>query len=317
MIRVGLLATFALLAACSETPAPGEGATVAAPPMDTLVTADWLEQHLDDPDLVVLDCTVLVEQAEDGGLNNLSGRPSYEAGHIPGAGFADLMGDLSDTESSYHMALPTPEQFAAAMGRLGVGDDTRVVLYDDFNSVWAARVWWMLRWIGFDRAAILDGGLKAWKAGGRTLSTEPVAPPERRLTVQVRPELIADRAEVLASIDQESVTLVDSLPAGHYRGEWTLYDRPGHIPGAANVPATSLLDEEGRFRQSGELEALFSGDRDARIITYCGGGVAASLDAFVLTRLGFTDVAVYAASLQEWAADPDLPMETATEFDQF
>jgi thiosulfate/3-mercaptopyruvate sulfurtransferase len=316
MVRGGLLATFALLVACSKTGTPEGGESVAASPMDTVVTADWLEQHLGDPDLVVLDCHVLVEQAEDGGLDNLSGRPSYEAGHIPGAGFADLMGDLSDSESPYHMAFPTPEKFAAAMARLGVGDDTRVVLYDNFNSVWAARVWWMLRWIGFDQAAILDGGLEAWKAGGRTLSTEPVARPERRLTVRLRPELIADRAEVLASIGAESVTLVDSLPAGHYRGDWTLYDRPGHIPGAANVPATSLVDDDGRFRQSSELESLFTGDRDARIITYCGGGVAASLDAFILTRLGFTDVAVYAASLQEWTADPDLPMETATEFDQ-
>jgi thiosulfate/3-mercaptopyruvate sulfurtransferase len=281
-------------------------------PIDTLVTTEWLSQHLDDPDLVVLDCSVHIEMEEGGGYQILSGRADYDAGHIPSAGFADLMGDLSDGESTFRFAVPAPEQFAAAMGALGVGDDSRVVLYDASGSAWAARVWWMLRWVGFDRAALLDGGLGTWTAEERPMSTEPVSRQARQLTPVPRPELIADRDEVLAAIDDEGVWIIDALPAESYRGEMNMYDRPGHIPGASNIPAFALLDETGRYRSHEELEAMHDRDRDTRAITYCGGGISASSNAFVMTRLGFTNVAVYTASLQEWAADPALPMETDT-----
>lgn len=280
--------------------------------MDTLVTTDWLSRHLEDSDLVVLDCTVLVEGDGDGGFRSVSGRADYDTGHIPSAGFADLTGDLCDGNSPLEFALPTPEQFCSAVGALGVGDDSRVVLYDGMFSVWAARVWWMLRWVGYDRAALLDGGLKVWTAEGRPLSTEPATRPARRLTPAPRPELIADRDEVLAAIDDDAVCLIDTLTEGHYRGEQAFYGRPGHIPGASNTPVFALFDESGRFRPHGELVAMHDGDRNARTITYCGGGIAASGNAFAMTRLGFTDVAVYAASLQEWAADPANPLEVST-----
>jgi thiosulfate/3-mercaptopyruvate sulfurtransferase len=280
--------------------------------MDTLVTAEWLSQHLNDPDLVLLDCTVCTIPEEGGGLHNVSGRPDYELGHIPNAGFADLKGDLCDTNSTIEFAVPTPEQFCSAMGALGVGDDSRVVLYDTNYSAWAARVWWMLRWVGFDRAALLNGGLSAWAAEGRPLSIEPVTRPAKQLTPAPRPELIADRDEVLASLDDPAVRLIDTMPAEMYRGEMTLYARPGHIPGASNMNALDLLDKTGRFRPDDELAAMIGGNRNARAITYCGGGIMASSNAFIMTRLGFTNVAVYTASLQEWAADPANPMVVGT-----
>jgi thiosulfate/3-mercaptopyruvate sulfurtransferase len=253
-----------------------------------------------------------VELDESGGLRTVSGWSDYEGGHIPSAGFADLMNDLSDSDSLFQFALLTPEQFSATMGALGVGDDSRVVLYDGGTSAWAARVWWMLRWVGFDRAALLDGGLKAWTAEGRPLSTEPATRPAQRLTAAPRPELIADRDEVLAAIDNDAVSLIDALPESHYRGDMVLYERTGHIPGASNIPASELLDESGRYRPHDELAALLNGDRNARAITYCGGGISASSNAFIMTRLGFTDVAVYIASLQEWAADFDNPLVVET-----
>jgi len=276
--------------------------------MDTLVSTEWLSQHLDDTDLVVLDCTVNQQSEEDGGFHNVSGRAAYEAGHIPSAGFADLNGELSDASSAIEFAVPTPEQFCAAMGALGVGDDSRVVLYDTSYSAWAARVWWMLRWVGFDHAALLDGGLKAWTDEGRLLSTEPANRPRKLFTPSPRPELIADRDEVLASIDDDAVSLIDTLPQPFYRGEQTLYARPGHIPGAINICGIDLLDESGRFKSDDALTALHEGDHNARTITYCGGGIMASANAFAMTRLGFNNVAVYTASLQEWAADPSNPM---------
>jgi thiosulfate/3-mercaptopyruvate sulfurtransferase len=306
-----LAAALALSSACAGPESqPGQPAALEQPaPMDSLVTTEWLSEHLDDPDLVVLDCTVRVEMEEGGGFQVLSGRADYDAGHIPTAGFADLMGDLSDSESPFSFAVPTPEQFAAAMGALGVGDASRVVLYDASGSAWAARVWWMLRWIGFDRAALLDGGLGAWASEERPLSTEPVSRQAKQLTPAPRPELIADRDEVLAAIDNEAVWIIDALPAESFRGEMAMYGRPGHIPGASNIPVFSLLDETGHYRPLEELEALHDRDHGTRAITYCGGGIAASSNAFIMTRLGYSNVAVYTASLQEWAADPDLPME--------
>ncbi|MDJ0767940.1 MAG: sulfurtransferase [Ilumatobacter sp.] len=278
--------------------------------MDTLVSTDWLSDHLHDDDLVVLDCSVYMDPDGDGGMRTVPGRARYEDGHIPGAGFADLCADLADPDSAWQFAMPTPERFCAAMGALGVGDDSRVVLYDGTIAAWAARVWWMLRWVGFDRAALLDGGLQAWTAEGRPLSTEAPAHPQRSLVANVRPELIADRDEVLAAIDDGATCLIDTLMPEHYRGEMQMYERPGHIPGASNVAVTSLLAEGYRFRPLDELAALHPENRDARTITYCGGGIAASANAFAMHRLGFSDLAVYTASLQEWAADPDLPMTT-------
>ena len=314
-ISLVMIATMALMTASSNLDDQPGAVIEANATMDSLVTAEWLSQHLDAPDLVVLDCTVLFERDEAGRFRIVNGRANYEQGHIPTAGFADLMGDLSDGDSPLQFAVPTPERFAAAMSALGVGDDSRVVLYDASGSAWAARVWWMLRWIGFDRAALLDGGLAAWTANDRPLSTEPAIRSASTLTVAVRPELIADQGEVLASIEDDSVNIIDSLSEPQYRGAVSMYARPGHIPGASNIPASSLVDETGRYRQRDELAAIFGDDRDTRSVTYCGGGIAASANAFTMTRLGFTDVAVYTASLQEWAADPANPLETAPDLD--
>jgi thiosulfate/3-mercaptopyruvate sulfurtransferase len=125
--------------------------------------------------------------------------------------------------------------------------------------------------------------------------------------------LIADREEVLASIDNDEIDIIDALPEASYRGEMVMYDRPGHITSATNVPVFSMVADDGRYRPTDELRTFFDSDRDTRTINYCGGGIAASSNAFIMTRLGYTDVAVYTASLQEWAADPANPMETSTE----
>lgn len=279
--------------------------------MDTLVSAEWLKHHINDPDLVVLDCTVVTmpDATDPRGLHNVSGRPDYELGHIPNAGFADLKGVLCKTNDPVEFDLLSPEEFCDEMGKLGVGDDSRVVLYDANYTGWAARVWWMLRWVGFDTAAILDGGLTAWTSTGNELSLESVTRPAKQLTPKPRSELIADEAEVLAAINDDSVVLVDTLPEEFYRGEMSIYPRAGHIPGAVNINGLSILDKKGHLLSQDELAAMHKFDRDARIITYCGGGIVASTDAFVFTRLGFNNVAVYMASLEEWTANQDNPME--------
>lgn len=307
--RFALLASLLLFSACNGT---DEATAVndSVPPMDSLVSVEWLAEHLNDPDLVVLDTTVLIESDGEGGMRPVSGRSNYAVGHIPGAGFADLMGDLSDSEKDIGFAVPAPEEFAAAMARLGVGDDKRVVLYSSNNPSWAARVWWMLRWIGFDNAALLDGGLTAWTDSGRELSTDTPMVAAGELTVRLRPELIVNQDQVRAAIGDADVTIIDALPAAHYRGDFEMYARPGHISGAINVPASALHNDDGGFRPLDEVRTLFDSDPNDKTITYCGGGISASSDAFVLTRLGYENVAVYTASLQEWTKDPENPMET-------
>lgn len=281
--------------------------------MDTLVSAAWLKQHINDPDLVILDCTVVTmpDVNDPRGISNVSGRPDYELGHIPNAGFADLKGELCHANGLIEFGLLSPEQFCAAMGKLGVTDDSRVVLYDASYTGWAARVWWMLRWVGFDKAAILDGGLAAWTSSGNALSLEPVNRPAGKLTPRPRPELIAHHEDVVAGIDNKDVILIDTLPEAFYRGEMSIYPRPGHIPHAININGLGLLDKTGHLLAQDKLASMHPFDHDARIITYCGGGIVASTEAFVLTRLGFKNVAVYMASLEEWTADPGNPMETA------
>jgi len=310
--RTVLTLAAVLLVGAAGARADSHGEIVVEEEMDSLVSTEWLSENLDDPGLVVLDCTVSMVPDSTAviGFRSVCGRPAYEKGHIPTAGFADLMGDLADTSSSLQFAMPTAKQFCAAMGGLGVGDDSRVVLYDELNSAWAARVWWMLRWVGFDQAALLDGGLGAWKAEGRPLSTEAVERDSLVLSGFERPELIAYYEDALDAMEDDSVTLLDVMPEAHYRGQMVMYDRPGHIPGAVNVPVTSLLDETGHFRSDEELAALFAGGHEDHFITYCGGGIAASATAFVMTRLGFENVAVYMGSLQEWAANPENPLVT-------
>ncbi len=280
--------------------------------MDSLVNTVWLNKHLHDSDLVVLDCTVAIEKGDNGQYRAVSGRANYESGHLPTASFADLTGDLVDTGSELQFAVPTPEEFVSAMSKLGVGNDSKVVLYDANGSIWAARVWWMLRWVGFDRVVLLDGGQRSWVESGGSLTTQVPRRRSGNLTCNERPELIVEQNEVLTAIKDDSIDLIDALTHSQYKGDSSHYGRPGHIPTAANVPYSSLVDDSGHYRPLDELAALFGNERDRRIINYCGGGIAASATAFIMTRLGYNDIAVYTASLQEWAADDSKPLVTGS-----
>jgi thiosulfate/3-mercaptopyruvate sulfurtransferase len=279
-----------------------------------LVESSWLVQHLDDPAVRVLECTIYLHPKPDHGFRAESGRGKWAEGHIPGAGFADLIDDLSDGTSPLLYMMPSAEQFAAAMGRYGVGDGVRVVLYDRVVNMWASRVWWMLRAFGFEDAGVLNGGWKKWTLENRPVATDDGARPPRTFIPRPRPELIADKETVLAGIGDRATCLINALSEAQHRGTGGVtYGRAGRIAGSANVVAWDLVDPETHaYLPAEELRAKFAkaGAFDAgRVITYCGGGIAASSDAFVLALLGKDDVAVYDASLSEWAADPSLPME--------
>ena len=280
--------------------------------MTLLVSTAWLAEHLTDPDVRVVDATVEFRRGADG-FEISSGRPGWENGHVRGSVHADIHRELSDPDSPFRFALPSAERFAAGMKALGIGEGTRVVVYDRESTMWATRLWWMLRAYGFDDAAVLDGGFRAWTAEGREVSTEP--PPERppaRFVPRPRPELVASKDDVLAALEDGVTCIVNALPAAQHRGEESGYARRGHIPGAVNVPAEGLVDPEtGRYLDPEALRARLAPVLDRpRVLTYCGGGIAATSDAFALALLGRDDVAVYDASLTEWAADAALPLVT-------
>ncbi len=283
---------------------------------ELLVDTAWLADHLDDPAVRVLECTVYLHPADvPGGYRVESGRGRWAQGHIPGAGFADLHDDLSDRSSPLRFMMPPAAQFADAMSRYGVGPGVRVVLYDRAVNMWAARIWWMLRAFGWDDAAVLDGGWKKWTREGRAVATDDGARPPRTFIARPRPELIADKAGVLAALGEERACVLNALTAEQHRGTTAPSGRrPGRIAGSANVPAGDLVDPETHaYLPEDVLRAKFSAAgalAARRVVTYCGAGIAASSDAFVLTLLGHDDVAVYDASLSEWGADPNLPMAT-------
>jgi thiosulfate/3-mercaptopyruvate sulfurtransferase len=280
-----------------------------------LVETDWLANHLADPGLRALECTVCLHPAPElpGGFRVESGRAEWAAGHIPGAGFVDLQEELADRTSPLRFTMPQAQQFADTLSRHGVGDGVQVVLYDRSVNMWAARVWWMLRAFGFDHAAVLNGGWKKWTGEGRPVAADLGERPARRFVARPRPELIADKAAVLAGIGDGATCVLNALSAEQHRGGGANYGRPGRIRRSVNVPARDLVDPathaylpadvlRRKFDAVGALAA-------SRVITYCGGGIAASSDAFVLALLGRDDIAVYDASLSEWASDPSLPME--------
>ena len=275
--------------------------------MTSLVDAAGLRAELGDPDLRVLDATVILDFPPDGGPPAItSGRAGFDAGHVPGAVFADLIEDLSDPGSGLPFTVPSPERFAAAIGALGVGDDTRVVVYDQGATMWATRLWWLLRYFGFDDVRVLDGGLPAWRAAGGELSTEPVAHPAATFTPRPRPELLASSDDVLEASASGAGCVVNALDDAWYRA--------GRIPGSAHLSAYTMLDEAtGRLRPVEELEEVIAAavpDEGPPPIAYCGGGIAATLDVFALTLTGREDARLYDGSMTEWTSDPSRPVET-------
>jgi thiosulfate/3-mercaptopyruvate sulfurtransferase len=274
-----------------------------------LVSTSWLAINLDDPHLRIVDATWYLPNA--GG----EGRADYDAGHIPGAAFWDLDGiaDLSDPLP--HM-LPSADDFGRHMEALGIGDDTFVVVYDQLGIATAGRPWWMLRYFGHDKVAVLDGGMVRWKAEGRPVTADAPASRRASFTPRPRPELVRTLDQVRANLSSRAEQIVDARSAGRFTGsmpEPRPNCRSGHIPGALNLPVDRLVDPDRKTMKSiGHLKGLAIGagiDLDRPIATSCGSGVTASTLALALYRLGRKDIPVYDGSWSEWGARNDTPVE--------
>jgi len=298
------------------------------PAVDPLVDTEWLAEHLNEPDLRVVDA----RWRGDG-----SSRELYRAGHLPGAVHLDWQADLGYTRDGVRDLLLPPERFAAAMEAAGIGDESRVVTYAETDYSGAARLWWALNFYGHERASVLNGGLTKWQAEGRPLSTEIPKVVPAHFSPRLQPNWIATTGEILASLGDPAQhgSIVDTRPPEQYAGQavWTpagsLYLPPGeawvdaggrrlrggHIPGAVSLPSSGNL--EPAVWTFLEAEALRERARQAgvnsegRIILYCGVGISASLGLFALHLAGFQDLALYDASWEEWGHDPDLPVERA------
>ena len=286
---------------------------------DALISTDDLAARLAQPGLRVYDCTTHLEPADPGSgdpYKIVSGRTTFVAGHVPGADFLDLAAELSATDTKLKFMMPPPEHLARAFGRHGLGDGARVVLYSLGSMMWATRVWWMLRALGFDGAAVLDGGFDRWQAEGRPIETgEPKGYPPATFTPRPRPGRFVDKAAVKAAIgDARTVTVNALSPQAHQGTAPPIYGRPGRVPGSVNVPSATLVDPATkRFVAPADALARFAAAGvapDKHVIAYCGGGISATLDLFVLHQLGFDDLTLYDGSMGEWAKDPSLPIET-------
>lgn len=279
-----------------------------------LVSTAWLAAEIGAPDLRVYDCTTHLEPDPPAVYRVVNGAADYARAHIRDAALIDLQGQLSDNASPLRFTLPTPDAFAAAAGALGIGDSTRVVLYAGKHPMWASRVWWMLRVMGFERAAVLDGGWEKWLDEGRPATHAATRYPAAALTPRFRPELVADKDAVLAAVTSGGACVLNALSREQHAGGGVSYGRPGRIAGSSVMPARELIDGAAKTflppERLRELAAAAGTDGAGRIVTYCGGGIAATATALALALIGREDVAVYDGSLGEWAADPTLPMET-------
>ena len=276
---------------------------------DPLVSTAWLAERLGDPNVRVVDGSWWMP------AEARSGHAEFLEAHIPGAVFFDI-DRIADHKTDLPHMLPNPDAFAQAAGRLGLSRDATIVAYDTFGVRAAARVWWTLRVMGFEKVFVLDGGLRAWRSEGRPVELGEAVPQTIAVSHAFEPALLRNVDDIRALLTSKAAQIVDARSGPRFRGEIPEPRaglRSGHMPGARNLPFDSLLQADGRMKPAAELAQLFRSaqvDLDQPVVTTCGSGITASVLALALARLGRDRAAVYDGSWTEWGGLPDTPVAT-------
>ncbi len=273
-----------------------------------LINTATLAEHLTDPTWMIFDCRHdLMDYAK--------GERLYREGHIPGAHFASMETALSGpkTGTNGRHPLPSPENFASFLASRGVSSNSTVVAYDDVGGLYAARLWWMARWIGLSSVVLLDGGISKWVVENRATTQTVPSPRLAELRAQVNPAMIQDADTVLRNLSDPARAIIDSRPAERFRGEAEPVDPvAGHIPGALNRFYKANLNADLTFRPAAELKEEFSALIQSRapenIVNQCGSGVTACASIFAMEYAGLLGSKLYAGSWSEWISDPTRPV---------
>ena len=283
-----------------------------------LVETDWLAEHLDDPQLRIVDMRGYVRTIEHDGKQEaqyVGARDEYEQNHIPGAVYIDWSQDIVDPNDDVEAQVAPPERFADVLEKLGIGDEHLIVAYDTHPaSQFATRLWWALHYYGHKQVVVLNGGYGKWLHEQRPTTNAIPAYPRATFTPQMQPQLRATAQDVLAALGKQGVTLVDARDRGQYTGKIVRgHGRPGHIPGAISLPREELINpQNGTFRSNEEIARIFKQagvEPEQRVVAYCNGGVAATTVLFSLAMLGYPKLTNYDGSWNEWGERQDLPTE--------
>ena len=286
---------------------------------DPLARSGWLHDHLEDPDLRVVDIRGYVRKTDLGEgrqrAEYLPAREEYDEAHLPGAVFVDWTRDITDPDASVPAQIAPPDRFAGLMGSLGIGDETHVVIYDHAGGQFATRLWWALTLYGHDSVSVLDGGWNRWTSENRPTTAGVPNPAPATFTPKTRSGWRREAEEVLSASRSGDALVLDARDEGQYTGAVTRGEgRPGHVPGAKHLHADGLFGPDGTFLSDEDLEeklreAGVPEDREAPVVAYCNGGVAATVPLFALHRLGYKNLSNYDGSWNEWGVREDLPAE--------